>query len=80
MLFRSISSPQVPRVGVDLVFLDGAEGDAYFNAHLDDFYGGSKPISTVLLDARYKEALEESTPGSLERVAEDLLKQVHSRN
>jgi hypothetical protein len=42
-----ISSPVVPRVGVDIVFLDGREGEQQLN----DLYGSHKPVSTVVLDS-----------------------------
>lgn len=41
-----ISSPIVPRVGVDIVFLDGREGEE----HVTDLYGSNTPVSTVMLD------------------------------
>jgi hypothetical protein len=47
-----INSPVVPRVGVDVVFLDGAAaaGSTYFAEHLRDIYGRVPPISVVVLD------------------------------
>ena len=47
-----INSPAFPRVGVDVVLLDGAaaEGAAYFREHLPDIYGSVPPISLVVLN------------------------------
>ena len=55
----------VPKVGVDIVFFDGEEGDihqgsdhsnwkplgsTYFAEHLNEFYGNNKPVSALVLD------------------------------
>ena len=47
-----INSPVVPRVGVDVVFLDGAAaaGSTYFAQHLRDIYGSAAPVSVVVVD------------------------------
>ena len=65
-LARLLSDPATaPKVGVDIVFFDGEEGEesqggdfsnwkplgsAYFAAHLGEIYGNNKPISGVVLD------------------------------
>src|SRR5258705_3133901 len=47
-----INSPVVPRVGVDVVLLDGAgaAGSTYFAQHLRDIYDSAPPVSVVVLD------------------------------
>ena len=47
-----INSPAFPRVGVDVVLLDGGagEGATYFGDHLPDVYGSVPPISLVVLN------------------------------
>ena len=49
-----INSPVVPRVGVDIVFLDGSggEGARYFDEHLVEVYGQIPPISVIPMDGR----------------------------
>lgn len=49
-----INSPIVPKVGVDIVFLDGAagEGNMYFNQHLQEIYGDTPPISVMSVDGK----------------------------
>jgi hypothetical protein len=45
-----INSPVVPRVGVDVVLLDGAAGSIYFAQHLRDIYDSAPPVSVAVLD------------------------------
>ena len=59
------TSPVPPKIGVDIVFFDGEEGEenqggdfthweplgsTYFAEHLNDLYGNNKPVSGVVLD------------------------------
>jgi spermidine synthase len=67
-----INSPVVPQVGVDIVFLDGAqgEGERYFSTHLDELYGSAAPISVVSLDGKCG---DQCSPERLKAIAQATL-------
>jgi spermidine synthase len=70
-----INSPLPLKVGVDIVFLDGAEG----NAHLQEWYAASPPISTTILDKACGEAAESTcTANALQTTAASLLNSLHA--
>jgi len=70
-----INSPLPLKVGVDIVFLDGADGDA----HLQKWYAASPPISTTFLDKACGRAVEDTcTAKALETTAVSLLNAIHS--
>ena len=67
-----INSPIVPRVGVDIVFLDGAagEGGLYFNQHLRDIYGEVPPVAVISMDGTCD---DRCSPQRLEAIAQKTL-------
>lgn len=73
-----ISSPVVPRVGVDVVFLESRQrGGGSFAAHRNELYGERPPERIVTIEDEYGELLARGTPESLETVARAVLSYVN---
>ena len=63
------------RVGVDIVFLDGAEGPE----RLNELYGTTRPLSTVVLDkvCGNDDTLDTCSAQILETAARTILSRLH---